>query len=84
MGRISAGVSRVLASPQLENKGDVKAVVNEFIQSVHFAVADSRDGAPRPSNVHSKLQGWEHSFEANAQAGILDFAMVPELGCPPR
>jgi hypothetical protein len=66
------------------NEGDVKALVNEFVQPVHSAAANGRNGAPRPSDRHSKLQRWEPGVEANAQAGIPDFVMITEYGNLPR
>jgi hypothetical protein len=51
------------------NEGDVKALVNEFIQPVHSAATNRHDRAPCPSDPHSKLQRWEPGVEANAQAG---------------
>jgi hypothetical protein len=66
------------------NEGDVKALVNEFVQPVHSAAANGRDGAPRPSDPHSKLQRWEPGVEANTQAGVPDFVMITEYGNPPR
>jgi hypothetical protein len=66
------------------NEGDVKALVNEFVQPVHSAAANGRNGAPRPSDRHSKLQRWEPGVAANAQARIPDFVMITEYGYPPR
>jgi hypothetical protein len=65
------------------NEGDIKALINEFIQPVHSSAANGRDGAPRPSDRHSMLQHWER-VETNTQAGIPDFVMITEYGNPPR
>jgi len=75
---------QVVGNSAAGNEGDVKAVANEFIHPVHSAAANGRNGTPRPSDPHSKLQRWEPGVEANAQAGIPDFLMIAEYGYPPR
>jgi len=62
------GRFRSVGFSQAGNESDVKALTNEFIQLVHSAASNGRDGAHRPSNVHSKLQRCEQGVEANAQA----------------
>ena len=66
------------------NEGDVKALLQEFVQPVHSGAANGYNDAPRPSDLHSKLQRWEQGVEANLLAGIPDFVMTTEFGPPPR
>jgi len=75
---------RAVGNSAAGNEGDVKALINEFIQPAHSAAANGRDGAPRPSDRHSHLQRWEQGVEANALAGIPDLVMITEYGYAPR
>jgi hypothetical protein len=82
-GEYSGRYQRVMNSPA-GNEGLVKALVGDFIEPIHSAAANGLNGAPRPSDRHSKLQRWEQGIEANAQAGIPDFVMITEYGHLPR
>ena len=65
MTRVSYGDRfREVGHSVVANEGDVKSVVAEFIQPVHSAAANGRDGAPRPSDRHSQLPRWEQGVEA--------------------
>jgi len=69
---------------QAGNEGNIKALIDLFVQSVHSSAANGRNGAPRPSDRHSKLLRWEPGVEANAHAGIPDFVMISEYGHQPH
>ena len=69
---------------QAGNEGNIKALIDLFVQSVHSSAANGRNGAPRPSDRHSKLLRWEPGVEANAHAGIPDFVMISEYGHHPH
>ena len=69
---------------RVANEGDVKGRIQEFVVPVHSAAANGLNGAPRPTDQHSKLQRWEQGVEANNLAGIPDFVMATEYGIPPR
>ena len=75
---------RVATYTGVGNEGDVKNRIQEFVEPVHSAAANGLNGAPRPSDQHSKLQRWEQGVEANTLAGIPDFVMATEYGFAPR
>jgi hypothetical protein len=60
------------------NEGNVREQFLQFVEPMHAAAASGLDGAPRPSDEHSKLQSWNSGVEAREMAGIPDFVMVDE------
>lgn len=77
-------VQRVATFSRVANEGDVKGRIQEFVEPVHSAAANGLNGAPRPTDQHSRMQRWEQGVEANNLAGIPDFVMATEYGIPPR
>ena len=82
-GAYSDRFSSVSTNFRVGNEGAVKEKIQAFIEPVHTAAANGLNGAPRPTDQHSKLQRWEQGVEANNLAGIPDFVMVTERGIPP-
>ena len=82
-GEYGGRYQRVRNSPA-GNAGAITALISEFVEAVHSSAANGLNGAPRPSDRHSRLQRWEQGVEANAYAGIPDFVMISEYGHQPH
>jgi len=66
------------------NEGNINEQFSQFVEPIHSAAANGFDGAPRPTDRHSRLQKWEQGVEARQMAGIPDFVMTDELMYPRR
>jgi hypothetical protein len=69
---------------RVSNEGNVKVCVDTFPVFIHSAAANGLNGAPRPTDQHSKLERWAQGIEGSNVAGIPDFVMATEYTNLPR
>jgi hypothetical protein len=77
-------VQGIATDTRVSNEGNVKVCIDAFPVVIHSAAANGRNGAPRPSDRHSKLERWGTGIEGNGVAGIPDFVMATEILYFPR
>jgi hypothetical protein len=71
-------VQSITTDLRVSNEGNIRLCIDKFVVDVHSAAANGLNGAPRPTDQHSKLQRWEQGVEAKHLAGIPDFVMASE------
>jgi hypothetical protein len=77
-------VQTLASSMSIANEDITKVCIDTFPVAILTAAANGLNGAPRPSDQHSKLERWAQGIEGNAVAGIPDFVMATEYTYPPR
>jgi hypothetical protein len=77
-------VQTLASGMSVANEDITKVCIDTFPVAILAAAANGLNGAPRPSDRHSKLERWAQGIEGNAVAGIPDFVMATENRYPPR
>jgi len=76
-----SNASQFLATGMATSLEDaVKACIDTFPVTIHYAAATGLNGAQRPTDRHSIFQRWGLGIEGNNVAGVPDFIMATEYG----